>query len=83
MTPVVAGQAAQAPIPDNPPAVMLTAVTQPLPTQRLLTQPTTLAPLQQLASIQPLDPLVDRRRGQAGALAEIGERHTSVAGEQP
>jgi len=60
MTPVVAGQAAQAPIPDNPPAVMLTAVTQPLPTQRLLTQPTTLAPLQQLASIQPLDPLVQQ-----------------------
>jgi hypothetical protein len=61
MTPVVAGQVAQARLtPDNPPVVMLTAVAQPLPAPRLLTQPTTLAPLHQLASIQPLDPLVQQ-----------------------
>ncbi len=36
---------------------MLTAVTQPLPTPRLLAQPTPLAPLQQPAPLQPLAPL--------------------------
>ncbi len=57
MTPVVAGQAAQAPTPAEPPAVMLTAATQPLQIPRLLTQRTTLAALQQLAPLQPLAPL--------------------------
>ena len=39
---------------------MLTAVAQPLPAPRLLTQPTTLAPLQQLAPLHPLNPLVQQ-----------------------
>jgi hypothetical protein len=60
MTPVVAGQAAQAPTPAEPPAVMLTTVTQPLQTPRLLTQPTTLAALQQLAPLQQLNPLAQQ-----------------------
>jgi hypothetical protein len=54
MTPVVAGQSAQAPTPAAPPAAMLTVVTQPLPTPRLLAQPAPLAPL------QPANPLIQQ-----------------------
>ena len=36
----------------------------------------------QAALLEPLDPLVHRRGGQAGRLAEVGERHPAVGGEQ-
>ena len=39
---------------------MLTAVAQPLPAPRLLTQPTTPVPLQQLVPLHPLNPLVQQ-----------------------
>jgi len=60
MAPVVAGPPAQAPIPAAPPTVTLTAVTQPLHALRLLAQPTALAPIQQLAPLQPLNPLAQQ-----------------------
>ena len=57
MAPVVAGQRAQAPFPAAPQEVTLTAVTQPLQALPLFAQPTALAPAQQLAPLQPLNPL--------------------------
>jgi hypothetical protein len=60
MAPVVAGPPAQAPIPAAPSAVTLTAVTQPLQALRLLAQPTPLAPVQQLVSLQPQNPLAQQ-----------------------
>lgn len=60
MAPVVTGQTAQAPTPAAPSAVMLTAATQPLPAPRLLAQPTTVAPVQQLVSPPPQNPLVQQ-----------------------
>ena len=38
--------------------------------------------LDQAPALQSLDPLVHRRGGQAGRLAEVGERHPAVLGEE-
>ncbi len=60
MAPVVAGQPAQAGIPAAAPAVTLTAATQPLQALRPLPQPTALASVQQLARLQPQNPLAEQ-----------------------
>ena len=40
-------------------------------------------PRDQAARLQPLDPLVHRRGGEPGGLAEVGEGHPPVLGQQP
>jgi hypothetical protein len=58
VTTVVADQARTLPYPAVPSAATLTAAAQPLPL--LLTQPTSQAPVGQLAAAQPLNPLVQQ-----------------------
>ena len=60
MAPVVADKPAQAPFRAAPQAVTLTAVTQPLQALPVFAQPTALAPVLQLAPLQPLNPLAEQ-----------------------
>ena len=61
---------------------MLTAVAQPLPAPRLLTQPTTPAPLQQLAPLQPLNPLVQQVGFRIAFVADFLASGTALFGRE-